>query len=144
MQSGLAGLVLALAGCDLVDQRTFNPRASRPPKVIIPPAPPGPPPVPPLIEVVGGTPAREWEKPLRAVVKQALERKPNILFQVRALAPPGPDAETDRQTLAHLVGTDGQAVAGAIMSAGAAPEQVEMSAMPDSGVGSPRIRVYVK
>ncbi|NHO19465.1 hypothetical protein GOB90_10885 [Acetobacter oeni] len=144
LRSGLAGLSVALAGCALIDQRTFNPRASRPPKVYIPPPPPGPPPVPPLIEVVAGTPPARWEKPLEVVVRQALVRKPNILFQVRALVPPGPDAAADQQALIRLVGADGEAVAGAIIRAGAAPEQVEMTAMPDSAVAGPRIRVYVK
>lgn len=144
LRSGLTGVAVALAGCDLLDQRTFNSRASRPPKVYIPPPPPGPPPIPPLIEVLAGTPPVQWTKPLQAVVRQALLRKPNILFQVRALAPPGPDADTDRQNLSRLVGIDGQAVASAIIAAGAAPEQVEMTAMPDSTVAGPRIRVYVR
>ncbi|NHN86120.1 hypothetical protein GOB93_15935 [Acetobacter musti] len=144
LRSGLTGAVALLGGCDLLDQRTFNPRASRPPKVYIPPPPPGPPPVPPLIEVIAGTPPAEWTKPLQSVVRQALVRKPNILFQVRALAPPGADADAIQKILARLVAVDGQEVAGAIIAAGAAPEQVEMTAMPDSGVAGPRIRVYVK
>ncbi|WP_242010213.1 hypothetical protein [Acetobacter conturbans] len=145
LRGGLAGVaVVALSGCDLLDQRTFNPRASRPPKVYIPPPPPGPPPIPPLIDLVGGTPQQEWADPVRDVVKKALAHKPNILFLVQALAPPGADEAATRTVLSHLVSTDAQAVADAIVAAGATPAQVEMSAMPDSTVTEPHIRVYVR
>lgn len=137
-------MALVLSGCDLLDQRTFNPRASRPPKVYIPPPPPGPPPIPPLIDLVAGTPKQEWIGPVHDVVRKALARKPNILFLVQALAPPGADDAATRDKLSHLVGVEGQAIADEIVAAGAAPNQVEMSAMPDSTVTEPRIRVYVR
>ncbi|WP_051291793.1 hypothetical protein [Acetobacter nitrogenifigens] len=140
----LTAAALSLPGCKLVDQRTFDHTASRPPKVIVPPPPPGPPPVPPLVEVIAGTPVADWQGPLEAIVKRALARKPNILFRVQALAPPGADADADRATLARLTTNDGQAVANAIVAGGASPAQIEMTAMPNSGVASPRIRVYVR
>ncbi|MFT8897652.1 MAG: hypothetical protein ABF968_11930 [Acetobacter sp.] len=144
LRGGLMGAaVLALDGCGLLDQRTFNPRASRPPKVYIPPPPPGPPPIPPLIQLVAGTPEQEWGGPVRAVVRKALDRKPNILFQVQAVAPPGADPDATRLTLSRLVSSDAQAVTDAIVAAGASPAQVEMSAMPDSTVTQSTIRVYV-
>lgn len=143
LRAGLLGAGGALAGCELVDQRTFNPRASRPPRVIYTPAPVIPP-VPPLIELVAGTPRAEWSGPVRSVVRQALDRKPNILFLVEAVAPPQQDGTATQALLSRLVGTDGQSIADEIVAAGASPSQVEMSAMPDSTVTGPRIRVYVR
>lgn len=146
----MGAAVLALGACNPLDptspldQRTFNPRASRRPAVYIPPPPPGPPPIPPLIQLVAGTSEQEWGGPVRAIVRKALDRKPNILFQVQALVPPGGDADTTRLALSRLVSSDAQAVTDAIVAAGASPAQVEMSAMPDSTVTQPTIRVYVR
>ncbi|MCG4260070.1 hypothetical protein K6W36_05680 [Acetobacter senegalensis] len=140
----LAGVALCLNGCKLVDQKTFNPHAGTPPKPYIPPPPPGPPPVPPLVELVGGTPSEEWAAPVDRMVHEALARKPNILFVVKCLVPASGKSELDQLTLVQLVQGDGQAVTKEIVKAGAAPEQVEITAMPDSTVTKPVIRVYVQ
>ncbi|MFT9027361.1 hypothetical protein [Acetobacter indonesiensis] len=140
----LAGVVLCLSGCKLVDQKTFNPQAGKPPKPYIPPPPPGPPPVPPLVELVSGTPPAEWSAPVEQMVRKALVRKPNILFVVKCLVPPSGNSDLDQLTLVQLVQGDGQAVTQAIIKAGAAPDQVEITAMPDSTVTKPVIRVYVQ
>lgn len=137
-------LSVCLSGCKLVDQKTFNAQAGKPPVPYIPPAPPGPPPVPPLVELVAGTPSAEWTAPVGQVVHKALARKPDILFVVKCLVPPGADPATDQQALVQLVQGDGQAVTQAIIKAGASPAQVEMAAMPDSTVTKSVVRVYVK
>lgn len=139
----VAGVVVGLSGCKLVDQKTFNPQAGRPPQPYIPP-PPVVVPIPPLIELVEGTPASAWHAPVEQIVHKGLARKPNILFVVKCLVPTSGNSAQDQLALIHLVQGDGQAVAQAITQAGAPPEQVEITAMPDSTVTKPLIRVYVQ
>jgi len=139
----VAGAVVGLSGCKLVDQKTFNPQAGRAPQPYIPP-PPVVVPVPPLIELVEGTPASAWQHPVEQIVHKALARKPNILFTVKCLVPVSGDSAHDQQALIHLVQGDGQAVAQTMTEAGAPPEQVEITAMPDSTVTKPLVRVYVR
>ncbi|MFT8777274.1 MAG: hypothetical protein ABF893_11545 [Gluconacetobacter liquefaciens] len=136
--------VTGLAGCTLVDQRTFDPRASRPPVPHYPPAPPAPRPVPPLVDIRAGTPEGEWRPALQGAVTRALARKPNVLFTVRVMVPAGPTPEQEALAMRQAVATYGQAVAAAIVAAGARPEQVEMAAMSDSSMTTGAVRVYVR
>ncbi|MBB2161393.1 hypothetical protein ACLRDC_06065 [Gluconacetobacter sacchari] len=133
-----------LAACDLVDQRTFDARASRPPVPHYPPRPPAPRPVPPLVDIRAGTPDSQWRPVLAGAVTRALARKPNVLFTVRVLVPAGPTPEREAEAMRRAVATDGQAVAAAIVAAGARPEQVEMAAMSDSTMTIGAVRVYVR
>ncbi|OAG77953.1 hypothetical protein Amal_00928 [Acetobacter malorum] len=97
-----------------------------------------------MIELVAGTSPAEWSGPVEQIVHKALASKPDILFVVQCLVPPGGDSATDQQALVQLVQGDGQAVTQAIIKDGASPAQVEMAAMPDSTVTNSVIRVYVK
>lgn len=141
----VAGCVLVgMTGCKLVDQKTFNPNAGVAPKPYIPPPPPGPPPVPPLIELAAGTPASQWEAPVDQITRLALSRKPDVLFVVRCLVPLQANADAEQSSLMNLVQGDGRAVLQEMINAGASEAQVEMSAMPDSSVTKPVVRVYVR
>ncbi|WP_050935017.1 hypothetical protein [Gluconacetobacter diazotrophicus] len=80
---------LCLASCNLVDQRTFDPRASRAPRPHYPPPPPAPKPVPPLVEIRHGTPPEQWQPALKGAVTRAMARKPNVLFVVTVIVPSG-------------------------------------------------------
>ena len=142
-----ACLLVAVTGCKLVDQRTFDANAGKAPQPYIPPpppAPPGPPPVPPLVTLVAGTPQAQWQGPVDRVVHLALARKPGVLFVVKCLVPQGTDMDAEQAALVRLVQGDGRAVMQAIINAGASETQVEMSAMPDSTVTAPVVRVYVR
>lgn len=148
------GLLTGMTACKLVDQRTFDPSASVEPKPYIPPPPPGPPPVPPLIELVAGTPQAEWKAPVDQIAHKALARKKEVLFVVSCLVPQqaeqdpagaGESAQQAEQSaLLALVQHDGHAVMQELIDAGAPEAQVEMSAMPDSSVTKPTVRVYVR
>ena len=152
----LSFALLALTGCKLVDQKTFNPQAGVPPKPYVPPAPPAAPPAPPLIELVAGTPEDEWKTQVQDIARRALARKPEALFVVRCLVPPGPPVPPPAGTqgsnaqaavptaLITLASGDGHAVMQALMDAGVPQAQVEMTAMPDSTVTKPTVRVYVR
>ncbi|WP_342629087.1 hypothetical protein AAC691_04510 [Nguyenibacter vanlangensis] len=136
--------ILCLASCNLVDQRTFDPRASRPPVPHYPPSRPPPPPVPPLVQIGLGTPAERWQPALKDAVARALARKPNVLFVVTIIVPAGPTPGAEGAALTRAMAADGRAVAAAIVADGARPAQVEMSAMSDSTVTAGAVRVYVR
>lgn len=137
-------LLTGTAGCKLVDQKTFNPSAGVEPKPYIPPPPPGPPPVPPLIELVSGTPQADWKGPVDQIAQQALTRKKEVLFVVNCLVPAQASQDAEQSALLELVQHDGRAVMQELIDAGVPEPQVEMSAMPDSSVTKPTVRVYVR
>ncbi|MBB6457664.1 MULTISPECIES: hypothetical protein [Acetobacter] len=137
-------LLAGMVGCKPLDQRTFDPSASVEPKPYIPPPPPGPPPVPPLIELVAGTPQVEWKAPVDQIAHRALARKKEVLFVVSCLVPPQAGQEAEQTALQNLVQHDGHAIMQELVDAGVPEAQVEMSAMPDSSVTKPTIRVYVR
>ena len=140
------GLMGGMTGCKLLDQKTFNSQAGVEPKLHIPPPPPGPPPVPPLIELVADTPQAEWKAPVEQIAHKALARKKEVLFVVKCLVPPQatPDQAAEQAALLALVQHDGHAVMQTLIDAGVPQTQVEMSAMPDSAVTKPTVRVYVR
>ena len=138
----LLSCCVLLAGCKLVDQRTFDHDAGRKP---VPHAPAavaaGPPPVPPLFVV---RPATEWQGPLRAAVREALARKPNVLFTVDSVVPtddvPARQAAAMQDTVLQL----GRPVADAIAADGARPDQIELAASSDPRVHQPQVRIDVR
>lgn len=137
--------LLALNACKLVDQRTFNPSAGRRPVPYVPPAPPPPPPPPrPPIEIVQGTPGEQWSKPLTALVKDALKRKPDAMFLVTIVTPISEAPATQQEAMQKTIQENGQAVAQAIIKAGAKPEQIQMSAKADGSVQKNVVQVNIK
>jgi hypothetical protein len=133
-----------LAGCKLVDQRTFDRMAGRAP---VPHAPAavarGPAAVPPLFVVHSGQSDQQWQPGLRGAVGEALARKPNALFTVESVVPPAPSPAAQAAALQAATTLRGRPVAEATTRDGAQPAQVEMAAMSDPAVKAPEIRVYV-
>ena len=136
-----------LGGCKLVDQRTFDKNAGRKPVAHVPAVARGaPPPGPP----VGGVPTREapedWQPRLDAAVREALARKPNVLFTVQSVARPAPgtDAAAQAAALRAVIDSQGRAVAQAITADGASALQVEMSAIADPAATAAEVRVFVR
>jgi len=139
-------VVLAAApGCTLIDQNTFNPRASAVP--VIPPAPvaaaapapqQGP---PPLLTVQPGQPAQDA---VRRAVAAARSRKPDVVFDVVAMVPAGApfDGKADDQAAASSA--EAGAVARAITFQGVAPGRVHLYARPDAALATREVRVYVR
>lgn len=144
----LAGSILLvtplLAGCQLIDQRTFNPQAGKPPRPYIPPAPPAPKPKPPFLQIEGGTPEAEYGPAVDKAVKAALARKENVLFIVQLLVPLQNDPAAQAKAMTEATQSDLQPVAHRINTAGAQPIQIEMHAVADGSVTHPVIRVDVR
>ncbi|MQR99608.1 hypothetical protein GFJ39_10450 [Gluconobacter sp. AC10] len=143
----MGGLLLAaplLSGCKLLDQRTFNPNAGKPPHPYIPPAPPAPPPHAPFLSVSEGTPESEYGPVVERAAKAALSRKPNVLFIVRAFAPPQPTPDAQAQALTDVTNHLAVIVASHLKQAGAQPIQIEMHAITDPSATKPSVRVDVR
>ncbi|MCQ8241643.1 hypothetical protein [Rhizosaccharibacter radicis] len=143
----LACSLVLVGGCKLVDQRTFNPSANRPPPPpVLPAGPPGraPAPVPPLAAIPEGAPPESWKAALSGVARAALDRKPNVLFRVISRVPTrgGPDAQAT--ALASAGKGTAQQVADVLTAAGAAPAQVELSGESVPGLTGPDVQVFVK
>lgn len=135
---------MALEGCDLIDQRTFNPDAGRRPSVPPPPPPAAPPPpVPPLVEFSAGTPAAQWEKTLKDGAKQALARKASVLFVVQFEAAGNLSPDGQHQHLENMIKQDGSRIVQVLVDGGVPAPQIEMSAHSWGG-NTDMIKVYVK
>ena len=138
----LACLLPLLAGCHLVDQRTFDRTAGRRPTLPALPARPGPAPTPPLLTVRYDTPDPQYRAALATAVDSARRRKPDVLFSVIVLVPP---AGTPAQQVeaAQAARGNGRDVAAAIVADGADIGQVELSARAEPGLTVREVRVYV-
>ncbi|WP_249197720.1 hypothetical protein [Gluconobacter kondonii] len=143
----MGGLLLAaplLSGCKLLDQRTFNPNAGKPPHPYIPPAPPAPPPHAAFLSIPGGTPESEYGPIVERAAKAALARKANVLFIVQAFAPHQATPDAQAQALTDVTDHLAAGVAAHIEKAGAQSIQIEMHAMTDPSATKPFVRVDVR
>lgn len=116
-------LPVCLAGCTLVDQRTFDAKAGHRP---VPPVVAGPAvrAAAALVTIRYTTPDPEYHAVLENAVHRALARKPDALFSVATLVPPSGNADQAADA-AENAAASGREVAQAIVAAGAAPGQVE-------------------
>lgn len=138
-----AGVVMGvLGGCKLVDQRTFDPNAGRPPVPHVPHHP-GPKPIAPFLVVRAGTPEAEWRPVVTHAAQVALARKPGVLFVLTGLAPDHATPADQVRALGAVASGDERAVADAIIAAGAPPLQVQMQVRTDPG-GMTRVQVDVR
>lgn len=123
----------ALAGCSLVDQRTFNPQAGVRPNFAPPPVPvaaapeSGPPPLFTVRLPIEGDLRADIARPVRA----ARARKAGVVFDVVELTPD------------NAAGGEAELVARAIIAQGVPPAQVRLAARPVPG-GAREVRVYVR
>ncbi|QDH15427.1 hypothetical protein E3E11_05705 [Oecophyllibacter saccharovorans] len=139
-----AGCVL-VAGCAPIDQRTFNPQASMPPKVVAPvPVRHKAPSRHPFIEIMAGTPREDYATPVAKAVRMALARKPNILFIVEAAAPMQPTPARQVAALSGLTRDLATPIGEEIVKAGAEPLQLEMRAVTDPDLQQGRVRINVR
>ncbi|GBR68565.1 hypothetical protein [Gluconobacter kanchanaburiensis] len=144
LMGGLLLVMPLLSGCKLLDQRTFNPNAGKPPHPYIPPAPPGPPPHAPFLSVSEGTPESEYGPVVERAAKTALSRKENVLFIVQAFAPPQATPDAQAQALTEVTDHLAAPVAAHLTKAGAQPIQIEMHAITDGSTAKPFVRVDVR
>lgn len=146
MKGTLLGVLLLLAGCKLVDQRTFDANAGRPP--VLPTAPTalaqpdrtlgG---MPPLVTVRFGQDTA-YEATVAQATRAALHQKPDARFTVLTAVPPGTaDAEVAAAT---TVGPAATHLAQVIERQGVPPSRVALEARPEANLAAVELRVYVR
>lgn len=133
-----------LAGCKLVDQRTFDHSAGRAP---VPAAAKvtaqGPAPIPPLYVVQAGALETDWQSGLHDAARAALERKANVLFTVESVVPSSGSPDQQAAALQAAVASLGRPVAEALTADGAQPAQIEMTAVSEPSLRNSEVRVFV-
>lgn len=127
----------ASGGCALVDQRTFNPDAGKPPAVAAAPSAPAAAPAGPaaLLTVRFDRPAA-IEGPVRQAVALARARKPDVAFDVVSVVP---DADA-----AGAGGAEAARVARVITAQGVPTARVNLQVRLDPAVGARDVRVFVR
>ncbi len=133
-------LAVALCGCTLVDQRTFDPNAGKPPVIA---QPPGPPPIQPLVTIDFGSPGPDYADALRQAVDDALGRKPDAKFEVATVVP-ATGTPTDQVAAAQTITPDARQIAREIASEGVPDESIQLTARAVPSVGSPQVQVFVQ
>jgi hypothetical protein len=133
-------LVAGLGGCTLVDQRTFNAEAGKPPVV---PPPPGPPAQKPLITIDFSGVRPDYAEALRQAVEQAVSRKPSVAFEVATVVP---NKGTPAEQVAAATGLtpDARDVARAINADGVNDDKIKLTARAVAGVDSRQVQVFVQ
>lgn len=139
-------LILLLAGCRLVDQRTFERAGFYPGATQLQRAdyaqralPP-----PPLVTIrFGGQPDSGWQTVLVEAAREARGRKSDVSFDL--VTPIPTTASLAVQDAAQRTGAaDAQAVAMVLEGDGVSPDQIRLGARGDAGQPPREIEVYVR
>ena len=135
----LLALAALMAGCTLIDQTTFNPRAGLGP---LPPPATRPGPVPALITINFETPNPDYQAQLRQAVDDALTRKRNVAFDVVTVVPANgtPKQQVDA---AVSIRADAREVARIISSEGVDDDRVHLLARAEAGAAGRQVQVFV-
>jgi hypothetical protein len=92
----------------------------------------------PLVTVHFPRPDAPFEQPLTAAVRQALQRRPDLGFDIVAVSPPGTDAATAstaaKRNMAGVVRT--------LAGMGVTPERLRLSATMDAAARDDEVRLY--
>lgn len=134
-----------LYGCKLVDQRTFDSQAGRPPVPLtsLSASAPGQD-APPFINIVEGTPESEYGPVVDHAARVALQHKANVLFIVRARVPSRGEIVQQGETLARMTREELTSIAEHLENAGAKPMQIELRAQASPQVDHSMIRIDLR
>jgi hypothetical protein len=140
LRLALAALLLvAVAGCRLIDQRTFGAAPTAPQPAAL--AQPGLP-ASPLLTLQLTNPDFDWRTPLDDAVRAALARKPDVAFDV--VAPIPTNAPLDKQDAYMRTGrADMLMIAQALEADGIPPARITLALRGDPGTPPREIRLYV-
>ena len=126
-------LLLALAGCKLIDQTTFAPS---PEESAAKPAAPQADPRKPLLTIGYAAPDANYGDVLRYAVRAAETRVPGVQYDVIAMLPPGADAAAAQQRTA--------AVMRDIMAQGVPASRIHLGLRTAQAGDEQEVRVYVR
>ncbi len=133
-------LCCLLAGCTLVDQRTFDPQAGIVKTV---PLPPGPAAIVPLLTIDLAKANPDYRAALDQAVAEAVSRKPDVAFEVVSVVPA---TGTPAEQVAAATGITGDArdIARAINAAGVDDGRIHLSARADPAARTRQVQVFVR
>ena len=135
-----AAILILLADCTLVDQRTFQSAASAPGEAEVARVEAS---ARPIVSVRMDTPDVDYRQNLADAVQAAQVRNPNASFDVLALVPnEAAPAEQDRRVA--QAAQDAQAVAAAIGAAGVLSDRLHLGLRGDNGNPAREVRVFVR
>ena len=134
-------LPLGLAACHLIDQRSFNADAGKPPKLpeAHGQAAPGP---GALLTISYGAGEPAYAQALAAAVQHALAVKPNVLFTVQTLVPLAGNADAQAAAMQEATAS-GREVAESIVADGADPGQIELAVRADPAQKVKVVKLWV-
>jgi glucose/arabinose dehydrogenase len=127
----LAGIVLA--GCKLIDQKTFEPSPEAPPTAA--PAVPKSDPRVALLTIGYDTPNPNYQDVLRYAVHQAETRAPGVQYDVIAMMPAGGDVAQAQSSAAEVMRT--------IMAQGVAASRIQLGLRTEPAGLTREVRVFV-
>ncbi len=133
---------LLLAGCKLIDQTTFAPKAAEPSPTELAALPPvtG---LPPLLTIRYGTPNPSYQEQLRIAVRAAEQRRPGALYDVVAVVPAAPDPALRRREL-DQTRPNAVAVMRSMIQLGVPDTRIGLGARTDPAATVREVRVYVR
>lgn len=125
-----------LAGCALVDRRTFEGPRSQPAAAALAARPAQPP-----LAISDGAPG--WPQRLAAIARDAATRNPQARFDLMA---PVPLAQDETAQAAFRAKDEGnlQQAATALAAAGIDPGRIRLGLVGDSGAPAPVVRLYAR
>jgi hypothetical protein len=133
-------LVLALGGCKLIDQRTFQRTPPKPDAATMARAWV---PAPPLATIRLANPSADWRAGLDAAVRAAQARKPDVRFRVMTPIPTSATRTIQAQYL-KVGEADAQMIARALVEDGVPPGRIMLGFVGDPGTPTREVRLYVE
>ena len=133
-------LLLLLAGCTLIDQRTFNPNAGVPAKAAVAP---GPAPALPLLTVDYAKPNPDYAAALHQAVTEAVSRKPDVQFDVVTVVP-ATGTPAEQVAAASGLTPDARQIARGINQDGVDDGNIHLSARADVAATTRQVQVFVR
>jgi hypothetical protein len=132
--------LLALSGCRLVDQRTFERAPAAPTAAAL--ARPGLPKLP-VLTIAFVVADADWRPSVHEAVRAALAHKPDAMFAVVTPIPTA--AGRDAQDAFTKQGReDATAVAREVQASGATPDHVTIGLQGDAGSPRREVRIYAQ
>lgn len=142
LQLARAAILLAVAGCKLVDQTTFGGTPEKPPPDMLTRAlQPGPP--IPLVDIVFNGGQVAYAEQLRLAILMAEGRRPGIQYDLVTVVP-ARGSPADQVAAARQGDADAIAVAGEMNALGVDPPRIHMAARSDPDAKFRELRIYVR
>ncbi|MBN8891315.1 MAG: hypothetical protein BGP12_22895 [Rhodospirillales bacterium 70-18] len=138
----LCAAALALSGCTLIDQRTFE-RTPQAPAADAAARARARAAAPPLLTIPFDQPGLDWGPALSEAVDAAQGRNPAVQFDVTTPVPTAAPPEV-RDRFIRQGAADATAVANGLASLGVPPDRVHIGVRGDAGSPAREVRVYAR